>query len=95
LQSEHVLQSGEKLQSRTNNVFIGRNNNVALGYNFFIFKVFMVSVNAGELISMGGSQDPAAHVAFASIGKIDEESNKKYHEILFRMLNTKHILNAR
>ena len=55
----------------------------------------MVSVNAGELLSMGGSQDPAAHVAFASIGKIEEESNKKYNEIVFRMLNEKNIPNAR
>ena len=55
----------------------------------------MVSVSAGELFVMNKSQEPAAHVAFLSIGKIDEESNAKYSEILFKFLNAKDIQNER
>ena len=37
---------------------------------------------------MDKDQSPAVHLAFLSIGKIDEVSNEKYSEIFFRLLNS-------
>ena len=55
----------------------------------------MVSVNAGEIISMNKEQTPAVHVAFLSIGKIDAESNSKYAKVFFALFSTKGIQNDR
>merc|ERR1712048_248012 len=55
----------------------------------------MISISAGDLISMAEEQSPAAHVAFLSIGKIDEASNAEYAKILFTALNKKNIANPR
>ena len=55
----------------------------------------MVSISADELLSMDKEQTPAAHVAFLSIGKIDEESNSQYSKIFFKLFNSKEIPNNR
>lgn len=58
-------------------------------------KLFMVSLSSDDIVSMDKTQSSAAHLAFLSIGKIDEESNLKYSEVFFRILNSIGIPNGR